>query len=239
MFKIAAKGFANFIGSNYLNYKFGWVLFLKDIQTLSSITTSLERRIRELQSLSKHGGIRRKLHLRSNSYSTVEADKAINSSYSTTVRATLSRSFSCTTHGTVRWRWVPGFDANLDKLAAFNLAILKVFDLDTLDSQTVWNLIPFSWLVDYFVDLDAFFGAQLGKGVIEPYDICIVRKCTSRSAVKVTSKPSSVTTSDGQFGMSEYDRETATRGSFPAVRVDLINRNQLATIAALLASFKR
>lgn len=240
MFKIACKGFASFVGSSYLNYKFGWTQFYRDVLTLHKITTALERRIKELQSLSKHGGTRRKVHLRSKSQKGFVANHLVNSTWGTTVRVDSNGYWLCSTHGTVRWRFKPGLDVQLDKLEAFNLAVRKVFDLEAPDSQTLWELVPWSWLFDYFVNLSDFYGANLGEDVIEPYDICIVRRSKSRFQFKTVSKPSSVTiTGSGRFGRDEYDRQVVSKGSFPAVSIGLLSRSQLLIIASLIASFKR
>lgn len=240
MFKIAAKGFAQYVGSSYLNYKFGWTQFVRDVRTLHGITTVIERRIKELQSLSKHGGTRRKVNLRTKAVYYSEDNRVVNSTWGTTVRAHVRGYWQCTTHGTVRWRVKPGLDLQLDKLQAFNLAVKKVFDLEAPDSQTLWELVPWSWLFDYFVNLSNYFGAHLGEDIIEPYDICIVRRSKSRFQFKPSSWPSSVTlTGTGRCGRNEYDRDVTTRGSFPAVRSELLSRNQLLVIAALIASFKR
>jgi hypothetical protein len=240
LFKIGAKSFASFVGSNYLNYKFGWVQFVRDVRTLHGITKTLESRIREFLSLTKKGGIRRKVNLSNKVFSYTESNRLVQSAWGTTIRANVAGRHQCSTHGTVRWRVRPGLELQLDRLSAFNAAVNAVFDLGVLDSQTVWNLVPFSWLVDYFVNLSDYFGGYLGEDVIEPYDICIVRNSSSRFSYKPSVVPSSVTiTGSGRFGADEYDRDVCSRGSFPAVRADFLSRNQLLVIAALFASFKR
>lgn len=240
LFKLSAKSFANLGGSAYLNYKFGWQQFHRDVQALHAITKTIESRIKEIKSLSKHGGVRRKIKLQTTRSNYSESNRPIQSAYNVSVRADVAGTLSCEIHGTVRWRWKPGFDVDLEKLQYFNIAVAKVFDLESPDPQTVWELIPWSWLADYFVGLSSYFGAHLGEDIIEPYDICIVRRTITKYQFSPVSKPSSITLSgSGQFGMTEYDRDVVTRGSFPAVRTGFLSRNQILIIAALIASFKR
>lgn len=240
LFKIAAKSFSSFVGGTYLNYKFGWVQFVRDLKTLHGITEALESRIKEFKSLSMQGGVRRKVQLGYKEVPYFLAAKTIQSSWGVTIKADVSGDRNCRIHGTVRWRFKPGVDIKLDRLQQFNAAVSKVFDLGQLDSQTVWNLIPFSWLVDYFIGLDTYFGANLGEGVIEPYDICIVRTAESKFTQKVVLKPSTITlTGSGHYGRKEYSRDVWTKGSYPIVAVWPLSTGQMATIAALAASFKR
>lgn len=240
MFKLAASSFASYVGASYLNYKFGWTSFVRDVQTLHAITKTIESRIKEYKSLNEHGGVRRKIKLGRKRVNYSESNRLINSTYSTTVRADVTGYWQCQVSGTVRWRWKPGFDVALDKLEAFNLAVAKVFDLGELDSQTMWNLIPFSWLVDYFVDVNSYFASHLGDGIIEPYDICIVRESLSEFQFKVVSKPSSVTIlGPGTHGRKEYDRDVVNSVPFPVMPTFLLSRDQWTVIVALIAAFKR
>lgn len=240
LFKLAAKTFAGFAGGAYLNYKFGWQQFVRDLKTLGDITTAIERRIKELKSLERRGGLRRKVHLRSKSSDYLNTNSLLQSAWGVTIRAEVRGRYQCQTHGTVRWRFSPGYDQDLDKLQTFNSAVRKVFDLEALDSQTVWNLIPFSWLADYFVNMSAYLGAHAGGGTIEPYDICIVRKCKSRFRQQVFQKPTTITLSGGgRYGRDLYERDVVTLSSLAFPSVGLLNRHQLLIIAALLASFKR
>lgn len=240
LFKFAARTFAGFVGGAYLNYKFGWKQFLDDLRTLGDLTTSIERRIREIKSLERKGGLRRNIHLRSKGSNYLNPDSLLQSAWGVTIRAKVTGRYVCETRGTVRWRWSPGYDRDLDKLRVVNLAIRKVLDLGAPDSQTVWNLIPFSWLADYFVNMSAYFGAHEGSGVIEPYDICIVRRCKSRFKQEVYSKPSTISlTGSGRYGRDLYERDVVTLSSLSLPSAGFLSKNQLLTIAALIASFKR
>lgn len=236
LFKLAAKSFAGLVGGGYLNYKFGWTQFERDLRTLRSVTGAIERRIKEFNSLSMSGGLRRKVHLLNKSKSFSEANRLVQSSWGVDIRVDVTGGWSCKTHGTVRWRVKEGFTLNLTKLEAFNAAVSQVFDLGELDAQTLWNMVPFSWLVDYFIDLDSVFGANQGQMYIEPYDISIVRVSRSRFKQQVKSKPSDIRlTGTGRHSRNHYERDIVSAGSLTLPSISFLTRNQMLTVAALLA----
>jgi len=76
--------------------------------------------------------------------------------------------------------WLPTLDAleipTSEALTSFNNALAQVLDLEAPDPETVWELMPFSWLVDYFHDFGSFLAAHAGKGYATPKDICIMRE---------------------------------------------------------------
>jgi hypothetical protein len=177
LFKITAKSFSELAGNSYLNYRFGWVQFTQDIKTLHSITKQIERRIKEFDSLSKHGGLsRRHVFLDHNSWDEYTGPWTIWSTYGVFVDARFAYNVTLKVEGSVRWRWKAGVKISLTKLEAFNLAVSNVFDLGELDAETIWNAIPWTWLADYFVDVNSWLSATHGTDMVEPFDICITRR---------------------------------------------------------------
>lgn len=240
LFKLSAKSFSSMVGGMYLNYKFGWVQFVRDIKTLHEITTVIERRIKEFDSLERKGGLRRNVRLRTKSATYYNASSTIQSSWGVLLNAQVHGEYACETRGSVRWRLKPGVVSRLDKLSAFNLAVSQVFDLGELDPQTVWNMIPFSWLVDYFVDMNSAFGAVLGDNIVEPYDVCIIRKCRSRFQQRRSKTFSGGTLAgSGRYGRDTYDRDVITSFDFPTPTLSLLSFDRVVTLAALLAVFRR
>lgn len=239
MFKLAASSFSSFVGGTYLNYKFGWEQFVRDLKTLANITKTLESRIKEIQSLPQHGGLRRNVFLDARSKTLSSTGVTVHSTWGFLVHANVTKKLSCKVRGSVRWRYKGGYDVGLSKLETFNLAVQKIFDLGTFDSETLWNMIPFSWLVDYFVDVNSWLVANLDSGTVEPYDLCIIRRCHASAKYYPIPRSNYSFSGVGTLASDRYERDVVESVSFPTPTIWMLTSNQLVTIAALLLSFKR
>lgn len=237
LLKITANSFASLVGGAYLQYRFGIVQFVKDIKTLHSITTSIERRMKEFNSLGLNGGLRRKVQLQ-----TIERHYTGNRWYAqSTWGVQIPHSWTwdgtLTFYGTVRWRWKNGAAIQLNKLEAFNEAVKACFDLGELDAHTIWNSIPWTWLLDYFFSISDWYLANQNSSWVEPYDLCIVRKFHTTE----TWYPSdgwAAACSKSKFLQDIYARDVITAiPSYPPVRFGFLTKTQAITIAAVLGRF--
>jgi hypothetical protein len=141
------------------------------------------------------------------------------------------------TWGTVTWGLKGENVLPVDELSRFNMAIKVVFDLNEIDAATLWDLIPFSWLIDYFTNVGDLLQSAQMRYVIQPYDICIMREFLNDTTTIVTDKPSSVVVT----GTGSYTRHIKTRDvvfpSFtPSLSFDLLTGDRWKVVAALLAS---
>jgi hypothetical protein len=241
MFRLVARTFAGFAGGAYLNYKFGWQTFVEDLRTLNSITKALESRVKEINSLKKHGGLRRSVFLDARSGNYQDLNRAINSTWGWICKADVSGSAHVKVHGTIRWVPTRDFSKDLEKLNVVNLAFRKLFDLEKIDAQTVWEMIPFSWLADYFIDIGGYLAANNGGAVIAPYDICIVRiyeSITTGTAVNpVDNGVYNSGTTKGTYRI--YKRDViGSPPSFPTIRRGLLSWSQWKIVLALFAKFR-
>lgn len=234
LFKIAFNSLTEAVGSSYLAYRFGWTQFASDVRVLHKITKAIERRIREFDSLKKKGGLRRKVGLDSLGWSDSTPNVTIHSTYGEVVKATRTTQRSLKVWGSVRWRASPEFVAEIDKLSAFNLAVQQVFDLEAIDAETAWGLVPWSWLVDYFTNISDFLIANAGRGKVEPYDICIMRDIVCVDRYQVTSVTGGVTVSgSGKHVRRVRARDVTVPGDFPAGPIDLLSEGQWKIVLAL------
>lgn len=240
LFKIATDSFGNMIGSGYLNYRFGWQAFLRDLKTLSEITKSLEYRIRDFNRLLEKGHLRRRVKLNHELWETTQTNVATHSAYGVQIRSTLKHTYSLTTWGTLQWGLTDRTAIPVDELAKFNLAWTTIFDIKDLDAQTVWELIPFSWLVDYFINIGDLLGSQYMRYAIQPYDLCIMRHYTHRTVTLTTSKPAAVTiNNEGIFTREVKSRDFWPVPATPTLYFDLITSDRWKVILALLGRFSK
>jgi len=237
MFKLVARSFSDLLGGSYLSYRFGLPQFIQDIKTLSNITRAIESRMKEYNSLNLHGGLRRNVHLGGASYQS-GGNKTIWSTYGHFVTADWTSVRKYEVRGSVRWRWKDGVTISLTKLEAFNEAVKAVFDLEELDGSTIWNAIPWTWLVDYFVDVNSWLSANENTSWVEPYDISVVRIFKSRTEIKnlVCSDGHGI---GGHIRGRIYSRDSNLIPSqYPVARYEFVTKTQYLTMLALLGKFR-
>jgi len=150
--------------------------------------------------------------------------------------------------GTVRW--VPNRTSpiDLDKLASFNEALQIVLDLRRPDASTIWESIPFSWLVDYFLNVGDVLAAVEDTDKVLPSEVCIMRHRTV--------KTKSVASNLSEPGGFPWNREESMTGGdvlydlklrkviFPDDLGDLLSfgfmtKAQATNLIALLLSLAR
>lgn len=240
LFKLAASSFAGFVGGAYLNYKFGWVQFVQDVRDLHGIVKVLISRIKELNSLKKRGGLRRKVSLGRRRATATDSFVLLNSTYGWRPHADLTYEAQIEFSGSVRWVANRDFSADLDKLNVVHLAFQKVFDLEELDSATVWELIPWTWLADYFTNLGSYLRAGVGSVLFNPYDVCIMREYQCHTRAVVTDIGNATNVYGQPSGWYAYrSRDVVTSlPSFPTIRFDIFNLSHWKIILALFLRLK-
>lgn len=234
MFKFAAKTLISFVAGTYLNYKFGWKQFYNDIVTLNGLVDAVLRRTGEFESLTKHGGLRRLVKLGAPTFeqklvTPVHSTSGVHVTADETRRTVVSFTGSC------RWRPTQSYENELRRINIRHLALKTVLDLEPPDQETLWQMLPFSWLVDYFVAVGDFLTASKGEGMVEPFDLCIMRHVVSEAKLIPRKPPGALTMTPGTYRTELKERELVPPPSFPPIRLGFITANQLTTMTALLA----
>lgn len=169
------KNLATAVGSSYLTAKFGYETLISDVKKLASITSTIESRVKEFNSLVEKGGLRRQKRLSGGAGEQKDGEITVHSSLATIVKAERTSYHQTKVWGSVRWRPKRKELIPIIKLQAFNEAVRQVLDIEALDGATIWEAIPFSWLIDYFATVGNTLKAIEGSDLVEPYDICIMR----------------------------------------------------------------
>jgi hypothetical protein len=153
---------ADYAAGPILQWKFGWQPLINDLQTLLNWSEEVDKRLKSLYRAGKQRRIKRKL-------STIQAssfvyEKAITVTYSHYVRvlrreATNQRAwFTCRLTPTATF---PSLEKKfIDKFKS-------IYSLSQVPS-TVWNSLPWTWLIDYFTDIGSFISANQGVLPYEP-----------------------------------------------------------------------
>jgi hypothetical protein len=144
-------------------------------------------------------------------------------------------------------RYVPTlatFEENLlplEPVEHFNIALRHVLDLDELDPDTIWEAIPFSWLVDYFYEIGPYLEATNNDFKLKIEELTLTK--ASKEIVTTipktwSSKVDAMQKTQGQAIQYRVKRKAWNNFDFLDLRPNwnLLNPSQITTILALLAS---
>lgn len=137
-----------------LKYQFGIRPLVSDLLSMLDWVALVEKRKKELEALAEKGLRRRRLLDRGVNVSS--ETKVLNSDAGVYANVKLEHERTAEVHGFVRWFPAPGFpntDASL-----LSAARRAVFGL-TIDGATAWELIPFSWLIDWYGSIGTYLMA--------------------------------------------------------------------------------
>lgn len=168
------------VPEGYLAYSFGWAPLVNDLFKLFDLSNQIENRKRYLQRLENGGHIRRSLGggvvqhtITPNGYG------AGTSSSGSVLRADVA----LTEKQTV---WYTANAKLLDPLpdaAPLQFLTENIVTGLNVSPSTAWNMIPWSWLIDYFSNIGDFMQANRGGLRFQTTRICIM--CTSKVESKL------------------------------------------------------
>lgn len=204
------------LGNNYLAYQFGWKPFLSDLRKWYKSIIKVDRRIAQLK---RDNGqyIKREGTLFSDvEQNTSEVAARLNNNIygvpfkSGTIRDDVTTSTRCWFSARFKY-YIPGLNhPTLGKARA----IQELWDLKITPEQ-VWELIPFSWLVDWFTntgDLISNLMSQIEDNLVAKYAYVMLEKTVHTE--RVASLTHSVVTGDYLSGyptQCNYSRPSCTQ----------------------------
>lgn len=247
LFRLKTRTFASMLGSAYLNYKFGWATLFADLQKFLSITKVVESRIREFNSLVQYGSFTRKMTLDGASASKTFPETTIYNVGRSKVKGTGSRSTKAEVTGSITYEpsLAPEFDGFIptEPVEQFNTALRHALDLDAPDPDTLWEIIPFSWLVDYFYEIGPWLEATNDDFGLKIREVSIIKKSEETIKVSPTTcswRVASMNKNSGVGYETRVERKSWNELDRKLIRPNwnLLNRGQILTIAALIASMK-
>ncbi len=147
-----------FAGSNYLNWEFGWKPLVSDLQKAAKAISDTEKTLLQLQRDSGKR-VRRKFRF----HDAVNTSTSVSGNPGTlmfeSVPLTLmGQSSHTTTAKDVHKTWFSGsytFDFEPDRLSELSRIATQarlLYGLE-LNPEVLWNLAPWSWLVDWFLNV--------------------------------------------------------------------------------------
>jgi len=222
------------VGGANLGYQFGVRPIINDVTTLSNVQKLIADRADELLRAERAGGIKR----------TVVVDASSNEES----RLTYLQTDGLFIREPVNWwtgetvsvhsRWVP--DGSYAPLTQSNREYvlmrraLRAITGGTIDGATAWELMPWSWLADYFGNVGEYFQASRNIVGLVLNDVAVMRHTVTRASFGGKSAD------DWSMSSFEAKRETKSRKtSFVAPTLSsnpFLNANQMGIVASLAAT---
>jgi hypothetical protein len=134
-----------------LAIQFGWIPLIHDVSALLHFQSSADKRAKELERLYSKGGLKRRLNLGSAAASATVSPVIIDTQLGTTIYG-VRKSFTLQkSWGTLRWlpTSLPPAPPGTAKFNQFARNVTSGWTITGLN-QGAWDILPWSWLVDWF-----------------------------------------------------------------------------------------
>jgi hypothetical protein len=229
MVKLAGESILKKASSGYLAWQFGWKPLFSDLRKMLDFQATVAKRERELVRLYSKGGLKRRMNLGNSGVESV-TNQTIASEMSLLIDCRRSIFTERKSWGTVRW--LPTSLPTLgDQPDLRKLARKAVFGLD-IQAVDAWNLIPWTWLIDWFSNAGDFLEAHANRVPCTATNVCIMT---------TTSTQASWTRTDGLQGVFTGGYASATRisktryvgGAGFSASLPFLNGRQLSILSAL------
>lgn len=208
---------------HHLRTHFGVIPLVKDLISMCNFVALTEKRMVEIKSLEKKGLSRTRTleNASAVSHSTVNMNSdrgwlALN--------RPMTQTTTCKVWGHVKWHPKPGFPStNADQLSLARRAVLGL----TVDASTAWELIPFSWLIDWFGSVGTYLAATRNIIPCFPSTPQIMRHYVAETFVSMGGSGS-----DFHSRYEEKQRRTSS-ASILTAHMPFLSNGQLAVLGSL------
>lgn len=219
----------------FLNYQFGWAPLLSDLGKLVDFTEVVNNRVRELESLKSGKGLRRK-------YTAFDVTE-VHSDFSGDFYPVVVYSAECTARADLlsRYRkWVTGTwrptstTPILSGDAQLELARSLVFG-HNISPKQVWDLMPWTWLIDWFSTTGDFIAANRNHIGATCTDVCVMTNAVGAwTNVRLINNPYGAHLKRiPSVGWEHKERQPASAVPSLEVKLPFLSGRQLSILSAL------
>jgi hypothetical protein len=226
---LTAKETAN----QYLGLKFGWLPLIKDVQDLFSFQQQVHQRIGELNRLYSDTGLHRSIRLGSTGNSSSQKGLVLSSNLGVQAYTDLDRSTKVTRWASVRWKptTVPKFNpSDKDRIMQARELVSGLTTEGLLNG--LWEVIPWTWVIDWFTDVHGFAMTWSNTVPATPYSACVMQHAKTTSTFVTTPIPGSAAV--GGNGQWAYEtKERFVGGASVNAFLPFIGADRLSIIGSL------
>jgi hypothetical protein len=220
-------------GNTVAEINFGWLPLFRDLQKLIDFTRAMDARVKELKNYFTPNGGSNRRYLWADSAQDDSGDVSFWTleggvhGYIHTV--TTSRKWA-----SVRWK---ADTAGIPSAGELRSKALSTIHGWRLDPDTIWELMPWSWFVDYFVNIGSFLKATRNNLDIHTTGSCVMfhQRTTAEQIITSASPYWSLTP-----GVSLYETKyrTLTDIGLTQNAVPLVGARQLVTLLGIAANLR-
>lgn len=226
------------VANQYLGAQFGWIPLVKDVHDLLDFQSHVQRRKAELDRLYSTSGLRRQIQL--GKYSKDEDNFVfLESNLGLSILSRQSIKYTGRQWGTVRWKpnVTPGYDpTDTDRIKLARRLASGMTSEATI--QGVWDLIPWTWVVNWFTNVHEFALQHSNTVPANSQEACVMTYQESEYQFRTESITNGYQGGDGSVSLITKERYTGN-GTISA-HLPFIGVDRLKTLGALFVQrFKR
>lgn len=196
----SGRDFLRKIASANLSWRWAIRPLISDVRKLLKYHELVNNKVKELQRLKTGQWQRRRIQLDSKAHDSNWVLETVHSASGYLVRAWTRVESRSKTWATTRWRVkstavIPSVDDELR-----SLAIKLTYGLTSAQALNVaWELLPWSWLVDWFAHIDDVIDYTNNTVPMETAGVCVMRHFTARKVYRLHQKPDWVSISGPMY----------------------------------------
>lgn len=198
------KNLAKSAANANLVSEYGWELLIPDLRAMLDFQNAVDRRVRHLANMFHRGGLRVEAELRKGSYRNSPVVTGLSSPCKdlTTVKYGGGREWCSVS-------WIPETDPALGypPLSEIRRRAFSACIGNRVDLALAWNILPWSWLIDWFGHLGSFLSAKSNLVGFIPGPAYIMRHMVRGTDHFIRTIPSF----DGSVEIPMFIRESKTR----------------------------
>jgi len=212
---------------------FGWSPFFRDLSSLLDFTAHVDKRVKELMSVYSSRGEHRNKKVWANNYSLTESNVPFqtveNSCYGDRVTTVTAKRWA-----SIRWRPTfppPSMPSRPDLLQKARFAVHGW----RINPSDAWELIPWSWLADYFGNVGSMLETYGNAWEYQCSDGCVMTEILVHVSDRPYGDSPGFTTIPAVASRTYKIRDLATPGL--SLFGQLLSPKQLTNLAAIAANY--
>jgi hypothetical protein len=238
---LRAKGRAHGSGSSSssaVGFNFGWAPFIQDLLKMANFTAQVDARLQELRGLHSNNGLSRSRTVFRQTVLSREPNTAFQTAWSHSVGGFVTYRNDTRKWGSVNWIPEVPFKGTDGELASLARRIVHGWELTPAGAlSTIWELLPWSWFIDYFFNVGDFLDANRnGVGAVAQM-ACVMHHRRTVATQVLTSVSANCKATAGTHVIDQKSRVLATAGI--TATMPLLSAGQLVTLSSLAQSLGR